>query len=201
MQRYHVLLFALLMSLGTALPALAQEPQPLEVGSEAPNFRGETQDGDWFHLQSALKQQPVVLVFYRGHWCPYCNKHLKTLQDSLNWVQKQGAKVVAVTPEQPEYLRKMQDKTGAQFDLVADHSGHHIMDLYGVTFRLSDKTHKQYKSMGVNVQDYAQHDDRVLPVPATYIIGQDQRIKAVQFDENYKNRSTVSWILEQLRAM
>jgi peroxiredoxin len=176
-------------------------PEPLSAGDQAPNFRGPTPDGDYFHLYGALEESPVVLVFYRGHWCPFCNKHLKKLQDSLEMIQKNGAKVVAVTPEQPEYLKKMKSKTGAKFTLVTDNF-HNTMDLYGVTYKLDDKTYKKYKNkLGVDINETAGNEDQVLPVPATYVIGRDKKIRAVQFDENYKNRSDVSWILKELQSL
>src|SRR5262245_50362172 len=94
------ILFALLIGF-ISVPGFAQEkPEGLFINSKAPDFKGVDQSGTELNLKDLRKLGPVVLVFYRGYWCPYCSKYLKTLEDSLQLVKEKGAQVVAITMEQ-----------------------------------------------------------------------------------------------------
>src|SRR5687767_3980125 len=84
----------------------AQAPEGLFLASKAPDFKGKDQNGNDIRLKDLLKKGKVVLVFYRGEWCPYCNKELSRLQDSLQLITEKGATVIAVSPEKPENISK-----------------------------------------------------------------------------------------------
>jgi len=92
----------------------------LPIGTVVEDFSTVDQNGNDFNLALALEKGPLVLVFYRGFWCPYCNKHLEILQDSLSMIEELGAGVVAISPEKPEFLEKMVEKSGAAFTLLYD---------------------------------------------------------------------------------
>lgn len=173
---------------------LAQNPESkIKVGQTAPTFSGVDQFGNPFELNEALGKGPVVLMFYRGYWCPYCNKQLSQLQDSLKFINERGGMVVAVTPEQPEGIKKTIDKTGASFKIIHD-KGLKIMSTYGVEFRLDEALIKKYSRIGMMNGDNGPN----LPVPATYIINTDGQVLYGFYDPNYKKRATVSKILENL---
>jgi peroxiredoxin len=100
---------------------MAQEaPEGLFLNSKAPDFKGKDQNGADVRLKDLLKKGKVVLVFYRGEWCPYCNKNLKRLEDSLQLIKDKGATVIAVTPEQPESIAKTIEKTKAEYSILHD---------------------------------------------------------------------------------
>lgn len=176
----------------------AEDAKGLAVGTSAPLFTALTADSTEFSLKEALKQQPVVLIFYRGFWCPVCNKHLSSIQDSLGLIEEAGAKVIAVSPENPQYLGKMAEKTGAGFTLVYD-KDYLIADAYDVTFRPSSKDLFVYNTiLNGKLKKTHSDDSQQLPIPATYIIDKNGTIVWRQFDPNYKNRSSVAAILEAL---
>jgi len=104
------------------------------VGQKAPVFSAVDADSNIFYLQKALENGSVVLIFYRGFWCPVCNKHLGSLQDNLRLIENTGAKVIAVSPEKPEFLDKMALRTGAQFTLLYD-EGYRIAKAYDVVYK------------------------------------------------------------------
>src|SRR5258705_10080611 len=81
-----------------------QNPEGLFINSKAPDFKGINQKNEEIRLKDLLKAGKVVLVFYRGYWCPYCNRELKKLEDSLQFILDKGAQLVAVTPEKPESI-------------------------------------------------------------------------------------------------
>lgn len=181
-----------------SLQANAQEiPIPLKVGDEALNFEGIDQNGDSFELYEILKKGPVVLMFYRGFWCPHCNKQLSQMEDSLDFITQKGGIVVAVTPEKPESVEKTIDKTGASFKIIHD-KDLSIMNIYHVAFNLEEAMLKKYKKWGIDVVEANGDNGPNLPVPATYIIGQDRQILYAFFDPDYKKRATVGKILQNL---
>ncbi len=174
------------------------EAKGLAAGTKAPLFEAQDQNRSTFVLADALKKGPVVLIFYRGQWCPVCNRHLSNLQDSLELIYEKGATVIAVSPEKPEHLNKTAEKTGAKFILLYDES-FRIADAYDVTFKPTDMERFAYNTMlGADLKNAHSDDSQRLPIPATYIIWKDGIIAWRQFDPNYKNRSTVADILKHL---
>lgn len=176
----------------------AQEaPFQLNEGDQALNFKGVDQTGKAFELYKALEQGPVVLMFYRGYWCPHCNKQLSEMQDSLNFITEKGGIVVAVTPEKPESIEKTVDKTAASFRIIHD-KDLSIMNTYHVAFKMEEALLKKYKKWGIDLDATNGDNGPNLPVPATYIIGQDKKILYAFFDPDYKKRATVGKILQNL---
>ncbi|MBC6111512.1 peroxiredoxin family protein [Pedobacter fastidiosus] len=170
----------------------------LKNGEVAPNFIAKDSEGKLINLKQLLKgNKSVVLFFYRGQWCPYCNKHIKNLQDSLQSLNAKGAYIVGVTPESDESISKTKEKTKASFSLVSD-NGYKIMKAYKVDYIMEESLASKYKTYGIDVAKNNGAIDAVLPVPATYIIGKDGKIKFVQFDTDYKKRASVKEILALL---
>jgi peroxiredoxin len=186
------------LALTVSWSALAQEsPFELKKGDLALDFEGIDQNGDLFKLYDALEKGPVVLMFYRGFWCPHCNKQLSQLEDSLSFITDKGGVVVAVTPEQPEFINKTIDNTGASFKIIHD-KDLSVMNQYHVAFRVEEALLKKYKAWDIDVLTTNGDNGPNLPVPATYIIGQDKKILYAFFDPDYKKRATVGKILQNL---
>lgn len=179
------------------VPSL-EEVKGLMPGDTVSNFIAKDADGNVFDLNKALSEGPVVVIFYRGQWCPYCNKHLKNLQDSLNLLQEKGARVIAISPEKPEYLNTMENKTGAQFTLLYD-SAYLISEQFEVLFDPGKKLINRYgKIAKEDLSEVHGSEKALLPVPATFIINQEGIILWRHFDPNYKSRSDVQSILANL---
>ena len=175
-----------------------EDAHGLPVGVKAPDFQAIDADSVTFKLAEALKKGPVVMIFYRGQWCPICNRHLTAVQDSLKLIIDRGASVVAVSPQKPEYLEKMAGKTGATFRLLYDKS-YAISDAYDVTFTPGSWQLIRYNTgLNAKLKESQSDDSQRLPIPATYLINRDGMIVWRHFDPNYKNRSTVKDILDHL---
>jgi peroxiredoxin len=175
-----------------------KEAVGLEVGAKAPVFEAVDQNGKKQSLDDLLKEGPVVLVFYRGQWCPICNRHLSTLNDSLDAINAKGARVVAISPEKPEKIQKTIEKTNASFTLLFD-EGYKISESFDVAFLPDFATRTAYNTaLGANLKDAHSDESQRLPIPATFIIGQDRTIIWRHFDPNYKNRAAVSDIVNAL---
>lgn len=175
-----------------------EELNGIEIGTVAPDFSAVDQSDSVFNLKTALQSGPVVLVFYRGQWCPFCNKQLSNLQDSLSLITEMGAQVVAVSPEKTEYLNKMIEKTGAEYRLLFDQH-YTIADDYGVLFRPDSVTRAKYNTLlNANLSEAHGDESEQLPIPATYIIAQDGTIVWRHFDQDYKKRPAIREILLHL---
>lgn len=173
----------------------------LETGMKAPFFKAIDADNKQFELSDALERGPVVIIFYRGSWCPVCNRHLATIQDSLKLITDKGASVVAISPEKPEYLGEMAEKTGARFSLLFD-EGYKIANAYDVTFVPKRFELLIYNTvLGANLKDAHSDDTQQLPIPATYVIDKNGTIVWRQFEPNYKKRSTIKDIAEVVNAL
>jgi peroxiredoxin len=177
--------FALLFT----LQLFAQEP--LKVGDKAPLFNLKDNAGKAIDLKKILKEnKSVVLFFYRGQWCPHCNKHIKNLQDSLQLLSAKGAYVIGVSPETSAGIDKTIAKTKASFSIISDRD-YKLMKAYKVDYVMEPGLADRYKKGGLDVAMANGQTDYVLPVPATYIINKDGKIKYVFFDKDYKKRPSV----------
>lgn len=176
---------------------LSAQTDSLKIGDKARLFKAIDHNGDTISLREKLKSGKVVLVFYRGAWCPYCNKHMSHLQDSLKLILDKGASLIAITPETNTSIEKIISKTNATFNIIYD-STYAIMKQYGTAFKVDAGTITRYKLIGLDVEEANGNKDHILPVPATFIIGQDGTILWKHFDTNYKKRSTVTEIVEHL---
>jgi len=178
-----------------------EDAHGLPVGQSAPMFSAIDADNNLFSLEDALNKGPVVLIFYRGFWCPVCNKHLGSIQDSLKMIEETGAKVIAVSPEKPEYLDKMSEKSGAEFTLLYDEE-YKIANAYDVTFKPGTMKLFTYNTfLGAKLKDTHSDESQRLPIPATYIVGQQGKTIWRQFDPDYNKRSSVNDILKALSVI
>jgi peroxiredoxin len=173
-----------------------QSPK-FKTGDQAPAFSGRDQNGKMIRLADLKGKEQVVLLFYRGYWCPYCNKQLHNLQDSLAQYLAKNATVIAVTPESPANVQKTISKTEANFSIIADNT-QEIMNAYGVSFKVDATASNRLKSIGVDLKEVNGNHQDILPVPAVYIIGLDGRFKYVYFNTNYRYRPSNAELLEQL---
>jgi peroxiredoxin len=174
-----------------------EKPFALKMGEVAPNFTAKDQDGQTVELYKILEKSPVVLIFYRGAWCPYCNKQLSETQDSLKFIHEKGGVVIAVTPEQPESIDNTIKKTNTSFKIIHDKQLK-IMKSYKVNYTISDALLKEYGSVSKNILNANKENGANLPVPATYIIGTNKKVLYAFFDPDFTKRATVGDILKNI---
>jgi len=173
-------------------------PSGLAPGDKAPDFVGYDQTGKMVQFKKVLESGPVVLFFYRGKWCPVCNRYLKNYQDSINMITNQGFNVIAITPESIENVEQTVKAHNLTFTVIYD-CQEQIMKDYDVMFNVTKAYQdKILSSLSTDIAKNNGRDAAHLPVPATFIINRDGIIVAVQFDPDYKNRASVKWMLQNL---
>ena len=183
-----------------ALPFFVQAqgfPNGLSENAKAPYFSAIDQSGKKFELSNALKKGSVIVVFYRGQWCPYCNKQLKAMQDSLSMILAKGASIVAISPEKPENIAKTVEKTKVSFPILMD-DGMRIMNEYQVKFAVDTATQTRYKKFGIDFSEVNGSNGANLPVPAVYIVNSKGDITYRYFDTDYRKRVSLAELLSHL---
>ena len=174
------------------------EVMGLPVGAKVKMFTAKDQNNKTYQLSDELKKGPVILLFYRGQWCPVCNRHLSQLQDSLQQIYNTGATVIAVSPEGQELLKKTASKTKATFTLLYD-KDYVISENFDVVFKPTDKEIALYDDRLKADLEHAHSDSSTrLPVPATFIISKKGVIVWRQFNPDYRIRASVKDIIENI---
>ncbi len=196
MKKNILLAFAQTVMMLVTTCSLAQ--QGLAVNQQAPEFAALDQNGKTISLKNLLNHGAVVLIFYRGEWCPFCNKRLMELEKSLSQFTSRGASVVAVTPQKPEYIVKTIQKTNAHFSILHD-AGLKIMKSYDVAYKVDGRALERYKKMSLdfNVINGEENSEN-LPVPAVYVINKQGKIVYRYFDIDYRNSAPIEVILKYL---
>ena len=172
----------------------------LGTGDIAVDFTLPNAKGEPVSSEALRKDGPVVLSFYRGSWCPYCNLELKALQDVHAEIRALGASLVAISPQLPDETMSTTENTHLEFEVLSDVNSE-IADQYGLTFSLAEELRPIYKKWGADVATVNDDPDWKLPLPATYVIDQDGKIVNSFADEDYSKRLEPDEILDSLREL
>ena len=162
---------------------------------ELPNVRGGT-----LNIESALAQGPVVLSFYRGSWCPFCNLELNALQQRLPEIRDCGARLIAVSPEKPDSSLSHAEKLGLEFDVLSD-EGNRVSNQYGLIMTVHESLRPLYLRWGIDVPAANGDDSYQLPVPATYVIDSAGDIRSAYIDKDYTKRMEPEDIIQALKSL
>lgn len=172
-----------------------------KVGDKAPEFALKNAAGAEIKLSGLLKDGPVVLTWYRGGWCPYCNIALAAFQEKLPGIKAAGARLVALTPELPDKSLSTKEKNSLTFEVLTD-LNHAVARQYGIVFELTPEVRDLYqKHFDLTEFNGADAGAGTLPLAATYIIGADGVIRSVFVDADYRKRAEPAEIVEALEKL
>lgn len=157
-----------------------------------PNAKGEL-----INLNEMISKNRVVLTFYRGGWCPYCNLELKALQEVLPQIEAKGAKLVAITPEMPDHSLTTKEKNELSFEVLSD-KNNSVAKKMNLAYKLPNELVALYKTFNINLETSNGNLDNELPIAATYIIEKNGRISYHFLKEDYKLRADPETILSAL---
>ena len=170
----------------------------LKTGDRAPaivlgNARGDTVD-----VGALLKNGPVIVSFYRGGWCPYCNLELRAFQQILPQIKAAGAALVAISPEKPDDTLSTAEKNALSFEVLSD-VGQKVGRAFGLVYDFSDELKSAYKEFGIDIPGKNGAEDWALPISATYVIDRDGTIIYAYTDADYRDRVEPADVLEVLK--
>ena len=182
------------------LIASGQADRALKAGARAPEFA--LPDGHGVLMRSAdlLGRGPLVLTFYRGIWCPYCNMDLQAIEAVAGEIRALGASLLAISPQTAPNRRKSERENALSFPILNDH-GNAVANFFGLRFRLPEDLIALYKGFGNDLTIGNGEDSWTLPMPARYVIGTDGVIAYADVNPDYTRRPDPSELVPVLRRL
>ena len=171
--------------------------QVIGLGDTAPDFSLVATSGDHISLLDVLSRGPVILTFYRGSWCSFCNAALTTWQRALPELEAKDATLLAIAPETPNICSDYKQAAGLDYELLSD-LNNETADVYGLAFELPAIAQEMLGSLSTDVGDRNGNGTWAVPVTATYAIGSDQRILLADCGPDYRQRADPKEVLAVL---
>ena len=172
----------------------------LSIGEQAPDFTLKDATGVSITLYEELKKGPVILTFYRGGWCPYCNLELRAYQRVLKDITAAGGQLIAISPQTPDSSLTTKEKNELEFLVLSDTNGS-VAENYNLIFKLPDYQIEIYKEHGADLTKHNGNDTWELPVPATYIIDRSGKIRFASADPDFTKREEPTRMVELLKEV
>lgn len=170
----------------------------LKTGDTIPEITLPNAKGETVSLQAKLNAgKKLVIAFYRGGWCPYCNVELKALQDILPQIEAAGAELVAITPESPDNSLSTAEKNKLTFEVLTD-KDNNLANSLNLAYQLPEQLNAIYKGFGIDLEKSQGNNDGTLPIAATYVIDTNGKVTYHFLEEDYKLRADTSEILKAL---
>lgn len=183
------------------LSALKIEQTSLKIGDKAPDFTLPNAIGKVVNLGTLLKGGPVVVTFYRGTWCPFCNLQLRALQSHLSEIKDEGgAQLIAISPQTPDNSLDMTEKNALTFEVLSD-LGNAVAKQFGIVFQVEPEFRDLQKTLEVDLANYNGDHEYELPTPATYIINPDGIITYAFVESDWTQRAEPKEIVSALQKM
>jgi peroxiredoxin len=162
-----------------------------------PPFELPDDSGGLVSLSELLKRGPVVVSLNRGHWCSYCRIELESLQGANDEIRRRGGSIVAITPDRQAYAQKLKERSKLTFPVLCDIDNAYAMSLSLVVW-CGEEIKTLYKKAHLDLAKSQGNDGWLIPIPATYVVAPDGRIKASFVDADFRKRIEPADILEIL---
>ena len=172
----------------------------LKVGDAIPDVSLRTEENQSVRLRELVSEKPTVLIFYRGGWCPFCNRHLQSLAGIEDDLNKAGAQLLAVSMDTPAKLKATPDRDKLHYRLFSD-SDAVAVKAFGIAFKVEDELVKKYKdAYKIDLEAASGNDHHILPYPAVFIVNTNGVIRFVHVNPDYKVRLAPAKILEAVQS-
>ncbi|WP_178984540.1 peroxiredoxin-like family protein [Winogradskyella helgolandensis] len=178
-----------------------QGKNAIKIGEKAPNFKLPNPQEKLISLSTFLNEGPVVITFYRGSWCPYCNLQLRALQAKLNDIKTLVATLIAISPEHPDGSLTKDEISKMDFIVLSDQDAK-VASQYGVAWEVPEFLMEHMRvDRNLDLKKINNGNDTILPIPATFIIGSDGIVKWSYVNVDYRTRSEPDEIIEALKNL
>jgi peroxiredoxin len=183
-----------------SIAAAPEKTTPLKVGDKAPDLTLKTTTGDEILLSSLHEKNPVVLVFFRGGWCPVCSRHTAELIKVYPQIKELGAEMVGISPDSVESSQANVEKNKIGFPILSD-ADVSAAKAFGLAFKVDDATVTKYKGFGIDLKKASGQEHQALPIPAVYIVDKSGTIVFAQSNPDYRQRLGAKMIIEELKTV
>ena len=173
------------------------EEKSIKLGAIMPDFSLPNAKNEIIHSKEILKSGKMIIAFYRGSWCPYCNLELKALQENLSKINDKKVSLVAISPQSPDNSLSIIEKHNLTFEVLTDKDNTFAKQL-GIIFELQDFVLPFYNALGINLSSFNKNDDTSLPIPAVFVVNENGIIIYKFADVNYMNRIDIDELLNTL---
>lgn len=169
----------------------------LKIGDAAPQFELPDGDGMMWHSEELLASGPLVILFYRGRWCAYCNTQLAAMQEIHQQIALAGASLVAISPQTQKHTYMTRDMHKLRFPVLSD-AGNQVARKFGLVYRLPAELQAMYESIMTKLPGYNGEQSWELPLASTYVVQPDGKISWARIDADWRHRpepeDSVSWL-------
>jgi peroxiredoxin len=170
--------------------------KPLQKGQKAPDVKLKDLDGKDVSLASLHKDKPLIIVFFRGGWCPICTKHTQQLMKIYPDLKEKGYEMIAVSPDSVESTKANIDKTSIPFPVYSD-SELNASSGFGLAFRVDEATITRYKGFGIDLDKASGQSHHALPIPAIFILSKDGTVAFAHSNPDYRQRLDANELLKE----
>jgi peroxiredoxin len=171
----------------------------LKIGDLAPSFELPDSDGMLWRSEELLRSGPLVIVFYRGRWCAYCNAQLAALQEVHPQIAEARASLIAISPQTQKHSYMTRDMHKLRFPVLSD-EGNEVARKFGLVYRLSPEMQAMYESIMTKLPGYNGDQSWELPLAATYIVQADGNISWARIDADWRHRPEPEEILRIVKG-
>lgn len=172
----------------------------LSLGERAPDATLTTESGSTVRLASLYANGPVVVVFYRGGWCPYCHRALAAWRGKVGELAAAGGTLVAITPEKPEKMMATRSKNGVEFTVLSD-VDHAAAKAFRVHFTVDDATRTKYEGYGIDLGESNASGTWELPAPGTFVIDREGVVRYAFADWDYTKRADPDEVIDAVKRV
>ena len=170
-----------------------------QVGEPLPPFHLPDEAGRIVSLNELLSKGPVAVTFHRGHWCPYCRLNTNALAQAQKEAEREGSQIVAIMPDRQQFAEEFKNESNARFPVLTDMDNGYALSL-NLVFWVGMEMERMISAAGWDIPNYQGNTSWLLPIPATFVVDQDRRVKARFVDPDYRKRMAVENMLAALRS-
>lgn len=181
----------------TELLSKHSKEKHIQLAAKFPDFNLLNPYGKTIHLSDIHTEEKLIIAFFRGSWCPYCNLELQALESVYATIRSKNAVLIAVSPQLSVFNNQLTEHHQLSYPLLTDKNNTLAQQL-GITFELPDFVRPYYKQLGINLEDFNDDASHILPIPAIFVIDQNNTICYSHIDPNYMNRVETEALIAQL---
>jgi peroxiredoxin len=182
----------------TGAASSAADVKPIAVGEKIPDVTLKNAKGEPVSLTTLAREKQTILVFFRGGWCPYCNKQLMGLQKIESDLTALGYQIVAISADKPEKISETVTNDELKYTVLSDNNSDASI-AFGIAFKVDDATVEKYKGYNLDLDEASGNSNHILPVPSVFILDTQGKIKYEYVNPDYKVRLDENKLLEEAK--